>query len=509
MATPMARRTFLRSVATTSTALAVGDLTAFRVLSPARADDVKVTPELVRFGPDIEPLVRLIEEVPKEKSAELLVEQLRAGVPYRRIMAALFLAANRNLSVTHVVYAIHAAHEIALEARPEERLLPLFFAMDHFKTTPEGPLWPKDFLTLRTFTTELPSADKALDELHAALAPEGWDREKAERAMVALCRTQGQQRLLEILWPFVARDYRHVGHKAIHLANATRTLNTIGWDHAEHVLRGVVRTLFHMEPKFAQFGFSLDNQCCTSNRERIRKVSAGLPPTWAQSSGAGGTLDLLALMRDGKSDEACDLAVAELRAGKTNAGAVWDAVHLAAAELTLRYRHQLFSIHAITSMNALHHGFRTVGDPETRLFLLLQAVGWMCHFQSSCVFKKVPLRDRKITDLAPGALPAADEDAAILTGLSKRRDEASSQVFALVQKQPEPHGFVRQCRQLLLTKSHDVHDYKYHAAILEDFWLTQPRWRPHLLASALQWFPGSDLPDSPVMSRAREAVGKL
>jgi hypothetical protein len=494
----------------------MGDLTAFRALSPARADEIKVTPELVRFGPDIEPLVRLIEEVPNEKSAELLVEQLRAGVPYRRLLAALFLAANRNLSCTHVVYAIHSAQELALEARPEERLLPLFFAMDHFKTTTERRFWPNDFLPLRPFTTELPSADKALDELQSALSPEGWDREKAERAIVALTRTQGEQRLLEMLWPFVARDYRHVGHKAIHLANATRTLGTIGWDHAEHVLRGVVRELFHMEPKFAQFGFTLDNQCYVSNRERIRKVSAALPPTWAQSgvaqsSQSGGTLDLLALMRDGKSDDACDLAAAELRANKTDAGAVWDAVHLAAAELMLRTRHPLFAVHALTSMNAMHHGFRTVGEPETRLFILLQAVGWMCHFQTSCLYKKVPLRDSVITDLAPGALPAADEDAAtaILTGLSQRRDEASSQVFALVQRRPEPHDFMRQCRRLLLMKSHDVHDYKYHAAFLEDFWLTQPRWRPHLLASALQWFPGSELPDSPVMSRAREAVRTL
>src|SRR5215475_13125906 len=49
----------------------------------------------------------------------------------------------------------------------------------------------------------------------------------------------------------------------------------------------------------------------------------------------GLTKDLLAMQREGKGDEACDLAVKHLTEGKAQAGAVWDAVHLAAGELVM------------------------------------------------------------------------------------------------------------------------------------------------------------------------------
>ena len=45
--------------------------------------DAKVTPDMVTFRPEVEPLVGLIERTPRERCAEMLVEQLRRGVSYR------------------------------------------------------------------------------------------------------------------------------------------------------------------------------------------------------------------------------------------------------------------------------------------------------------------------------------------------------------------------------------------------------------------------------------------
>jgi len=55
--------------------------------------DAQLTPSAVKFRPEMEPLISLIENTPREKCAEMAVEQLRRGVSYRQMLAALFLAA--------------------------------------------------------------------------------------------------------------------------------------------------------------------------------------------------------------------------------------------------------------------------------------------------------------------------------------------------------------------------------------------------------------------------------
>jgi hypothetical protein len=61
------RRGFLYSTSALGTALGLGEWPALIPLSPATAEDARVTPDLVRFGPNLEPVVRLIEDTPREK----------------------------------------------------------------------------------------------------------------------------------------------------------------------------------------------------------------------------------------------------------------------------------------------------------------------------------------------------------------------------------------------------------------------------------------------------------
>src|SRR5262249_27531286 len=113
------------------------------LLSPVllSAADAQVTAGAVQFRPEIEPLVELIERTPREKCAEMVVDQMRRGTSYRQLLAALFLAGVRNVNprppgfALHCVFVIHAAHLLGLEAPSDARLLPLFFALDDFKTS--------------------------------------------------------------------------------------------------------------------------------------------------------------------------------------------------------------------------------------------------------------------------------------------------------------------------------------------------------------------------------------
>ena len=89
---PATRRQFLRTTAA-GVSLGLGEWAAVLLpISPASAEEAKVTPDLVRFGSDIEPFVRMIEDTPREKCPAMMIEQLRKGLPYRQFLAALYLA---------------------------------------------------------------------------------------------------------------------------------------------------------------------------------------------------------------------------------------------------------------------------------------------------------------------------------------------------------------------------------------------------------------------------------
>ena len=54
---------------------------------------------------------------------------------------------------------------------------------------------------------------------------------------------RGPREIFEIFARYGARDFRDIGHKAIYVANSFRTLEVIGWQHAEPVLRSLAYAL--------------------------------------------------------------------------------------------------------------------------------------------------------------------------------------------------------------------------------------------------------------------------
>src|ERR1700733_6170152 len=123
--TMSSRREFLKSSATAGFVLGgTGASGLLRPLPPGVRGEAGVTPELVPLTPDVEPIVRLIEETPRDKCFELIVGQLQQGLPYRNFLAALFLAGVRNVSPHpvgfkfHCVLAMHSANQLSLDAAP-------------------------------------------------------------------------------------------------------------------------------------------------------------------------------------------------------------------------------------------------------------------------------------------------------------------------------------------------------------------------------------------------------
>src|SRR5437763_664122 len=124
------RRSFLQS-----SALGLGGL-AFLTKLPAA--EVGNTP--VRLDPEVEPIVRLIEETPRNQLLEEVANRIRKGLAYRDVLAGLLLAGVRNVPPRptvgfkfHAVLVVNSAH-LASQASPDaERWLPIFWALDNFK----------------------------------------------------------------------------------------------------------------------------------------------------------------------------------------------------------------------------------------------------------------------------------------------------------------------------------------------------------------------------------------
>ena len=208
------------------------------------------------------------------------------------------------------------------------------------------------------------------------------DPSHAECAIVVLARTQGHRRAMSLLWEYGARRVcGSLGHHPIMVANTWRTLEALGWQHAEQVLRYLAR------PSKAWGG-----QHVRAEPGAWRKTLPGLPADWATNEpNRGATLEVFHLLRQGMTDAVCDLICTRLSSGRVKAGAVWDAVHLVAADLLFRYRTGGIAIggyliHAVTSTNALRCGFDSSDDDRVRLLMLLQSVG------DSAISSSFPMR---------------------------------------------------------------------------------------------------------------------
>ena len=514
------RRRCLWNAAASGTAVGLSNWSWLAERCSAQDRTPEVDPELIRFHPDIEPVVRLIEDTPRDKCAIAVAEQLRRGLPYRQLLAALYLAAIRAAkwhggfhAYDHNAYVVHSAHQLSLELPAGEHLLPAFYALNSFKGMQKA--YPASGSIKRTLklTGDLPTADNAAEELDASL--KNWDAERAERAVAALARSNNKTAIHNLLWKYAGRDFGFIGHLAILVSNSTRLLETIGWQHSEPILRYVVAALAGWEKDHAN---GPDVKPYWPNLERVEKSLRRLPPDWAGSAPNDGlTKDLLLLVRDRKSSEACDLAIERLTSGKAQAGAIWDAVHLAAGEQILSTalrrgaRPDGDALHANTAANALHYAFRASSEPATQLLLTLQALAWMTMYGE--LTKKKPLMEGNVDIALLQADPLESKpDAAIEEILASRTaspHDAARLAFAFAQHHA-PEQLLKQARRLLVWKSTgDPHDLKFPAAICEDLDLVSPQWRPHMLAAATYSFWGRDLPDHAAIASASEALRML
>src|SRR5262245_17047194 len=243
------RRRFLTSAAAGGTLLGLSDLGFLSGLPPVGAADAKPDPKRVRLRPEIEPLVQLIEETPRAQLLEEVADRIKKGLTYQDVLTGLMLAGVCNVEPRpnvgfkfHAVLVVNSAHLASLASPDSERWLPMFWALDNFKSAQAQNEKERNGWRMQPVAEDkVPTARNARQAFIDAM--DRWDTEAADAAVAGLARHAGAQEAFELFVKYGARDFRDIGHKAIFVANSWRTLQTAGWHHAEPVLRSLAYAL--------------------------------------------------------------------------------------------------------------------------------------------------------------------------------------------------------------------------------------------------------------------------
>jgi len=504
---PTTRRSFLQTSTGTAAAL-TGGLAFLSDVPRVSAEEAGLDPKLVQFAEPIEPLVRLIEQTPREKLLERIADRIGRGTSYREVLAALLLAGVRNVQPRpsvgfkfHCVLVVNSCHLASLEGPDEDRWLPIFWALDYFKSSQAAEARQSGWHMKPVNESAVPDAAKARKWFVEAM--DTWDVEKADVAIAGLVRTAGATEVFNALARYAARDYRSIGHKAIYLANAWRTLQVIGWRFAEPVLRSLSFALLNHtgDPNPAKSDLDADRPW----RENAAMVGR-IPDNWLSGKRDDAVpVSLFEAFRHQSPTDASETAVDALARG-VGPQSIWDGVFLGAGELLMR-QPGIIGLHGLTTANAMHFLWQNVADQRLRRQLLLQACSFNPMFRESAKGRG-KLRDEKVDALQP-ATPQGSGDAAmteILSEISQDRMRAAEEVYAYLASGGNGRELVDATRRLIFLKGRDAHDYKFSSAVLEDYRHVSPAWRDRFLATSVFNLKGTGHPDSELVQRTRAAL---
>ena len=331
---------------------------------------------------------------------------------------------------------IHAAHQASLAAPDTERWLPIFYALDEFKghryADKNWQMGPID-------DAKLPPARKAR---RPSSTPWRSGTPKPRRRPRPAWPTMPGPAKSSISSPWPGRATTPSSDTTpSSSAMAGAPCRTIGWQHAEPVLRSLARVVFELKP----------DALWKSNRE----LAATLPAEWQDGKlTPTATTDLLALMRTGSPADVSQKAVDFLKNG-VSPQSIWDAAFAGVGELQMRqparpsrWAAGIFSLHAATSLNALRYAYSTSSQEETRRLLLLQSVAIVPVFLATMGKRGGKIDEGRIDQLEPAPLKTPTEAAGeIFADIATDRGLAARKALAFLKDNPKPQALIEAARR--------------------------------------------------------------
>jgi hypothetical protein len=502
----MKRRRFLKIAASAGAFAGLGDLGFLSQLQPVSAAEAKLEPRLVRLHPEIEPLVRLLEDTPRERVLEEVAGRLKRGLTYRELLAALLLAGVRNIQPRpvgfkfHAVLVVNSAHLASLASPDSDRWLPIFWAIDQFKSSQAADVREGDWMLPPVDESAVPPGHKARQAFIEAM--DNWDEAAADAAIAGLVRTASAHEMFDIFCRYGVRDFREIGHKEIYVANSFRALEAIGWQHAEPVLRSLAYAILDRDRDRdkgnpAKLDLPADRPF-RHNLENAKQIRAD----WlAGTPNAGATAELLQTIRQGSARDMSDLTLKVVNQGVAPQS-IFEALYAGAGELLMRTP-GILSLHATTFTNAVHYAWQHAQSDQSRRLLLLQNAAFLALFRGNNPDKGARIDELEPVQAKASGAAAIDE---IFSDVSQDRLTASGKVLAWLKENGDPKPLADAARRFIFLKGRDSHDYKFSSAVLEDYHHLAAPWRDRFLAASVFNLRGSGDKDNDLVKRTRAAL---
>jgi hypothetical protein len=177
----------LRCTAAAGASAGLGELAFLGALRPVSAAEAALDLGGLRIESDVAPLVRLLEETPRSRLLEVVAERIRGGLSYRELLAALLLAGVTNVEPRpsvghkfHAVLVVNSAHLASISSPPEHRWLPIFWALDYYKSAAARDVQERgDWTMIPVKDAAIPPAHKARRAFIAAM--ESWASRRPTR----------------------------------------------------------------------------------------------------------------------------------------------------------------------------------------------------------------------------------------------------------------------------------------------------------------------------------------
>ena len=487
------RRAFLRKA--TATAAAFG---AAR-LAPAVS---------VPTMPGHADLMSLLIDTDRDRLLERLVARIRDGLGYPALLGAIADASARQIRpYPHVGFKYHAfmvlqaVHRTTRLGRPQDRWLPVLWAADVFKGSQAAEQRLGNWALGPVPEHRLPAAHKAEGAFQDAM--ERWDPEAADAAVVGLARSVPRDRLFALLFRYGARDFRAIGHKAIAVANCYRLLGVVSPEHTEPMLRSLVLALLNHEGEPNPVDGDLaPDRAWRHNLPLANQMKAPVEPE--SEGGNRAVFGILDVMREGSDEDAGRAMLAGLEQGVPEQQ-LWTAVFLAAGDLMLK-QSGIISVHANTSVNAMHLAYRHAGDPGTSRLILLQAAAFLPLFRGLLGSERRSLRIDTLEALDQDEDSGSALDDIFATVSVDRVDAARKTLDYLAARGAEP-PFMSLARQYVVDRNTGYHDYKFAEAAFENAAGMESPWREPYLAASVLYLNGSNDKPNETIARARSLLG--
>ena len=445
-------------------------------------------------------LTIFLEETPQDRIIEETVHHIKQGVRYEDLLAALTRASVRNVQPYpevgfkyHNVMVLQSLHLAADALILSQQWLPILWGINFFKDSQYTEQRRTGWRMSSVHTVSM-SEEQARQVFITGL--ESWDTEMANAAVVQLLQATSPAKTMAVLLPYLARDYREIGHKSITAANALRMLHVNSDYGAEAVLRSAVAAALNSgrDDNPAENDYWAD-RAWRHNRELIGQI----PARWEQ-----GRIDwpagkaLLEVMRTTNDLEA-GKEVARLLQKGIAPEVIWGALIGAAGEMMFRTG-SFVALHANTMANALHFMYRHAADQATRKLLLLQTAAQLALIRVDSGYN---YRQVKIEELEP--LDCNDVNDCF-AAMENGRFNASRMVLGWLNNAKDEAVFLEKARHYTVYYVDNSHDYKYAEAVLEEYSLMSAPWRKQYLSSVVMALNGPHNRRSRLMQEVREIL---